>query len=199
MKNIILSVFILAGAFISNAQPNQNMNYKTFYSLNYQVISTVSVPGLLTSVNINVQNGKRNLEIGPLFSVVNSNLTGLNVRHRVFLTGKFIEREFYKKQVKPFVQYSLLYHTGKMSIKPSIIYSNAELQFDEKIISVFTVEHYFSYGIQFRINNQLSFESSLGLGIYMNSQKMDTPSTFGIKSDHVGLTNSVRMGIGYRF
>lgn len=151
------------------------------------------------SINANVLEGRKSLEVGIIYSKRDSKFAGADFKYRILL-GNIHQVEDENRLFKPYLQYNLLY-------QKSISYAPergqiADLTMENPPIPgvVTTFGHFLAYGNKIRFFGNLYFDSSLGFGLFSGLLNEPTrQGTWIIKGTNTGFTYSFKIGIGYNF
>ncbi len=198
MKKLGLIVWMLVNVAFLYAQYDKEMEYQGHYAIGLMQLNSGSGYGAGISLIVNIQKGRKNIGFGPIIQQKNMKLSGVSLKYRIF-TGRFDDVEYMSKRLKPYFEYDLLYRHASVDKPMIVLVNNAPVEIPEETGSIGTMEHYLSFGSQFKAYKKIYLDASVGAGIYIGSlDQINQPKTIGIHYKNHGFTGFIRIGIGYR-
>ena len=171
----------------------------TQYGLSISFINAGTGHGNGYTLNGNVRQKRKSLEVGLIYSERERGIAGADIKFRVF-PFKFEFLKYRNFPIKSYLQYNILFQKSMSYTSEILELGGKRYEMPAKPGKIATFGHFIAFGSQIWMFRQIYFDTSLGLGIYQGSlDKINGPGTPGIHWENSGITYSFKFGIGYLF
>ena len=170
-----------------------------YYGIKVEQMTTGSGHGTGYTLNAQVNQGRKALEVGLIYNAKSEKLSGSDLRCKLFLGSPYRVSNS-NKAYKPYLQYNVVFQKGLSTGNEVVNLGGVDYEIQQAPGMIATFGHYLGYGNKIQIFDNAYIDSSLGFGVYQGSiDKINGPDTFGYHHNNYGLTYSFKIGFGYTF